>query len=127
MNSKRLSITTIRFGLGLAATLAFTALLSLSGCAGTNETAVKGKHALVCPQCKMVAVAKVDSPYVGGGGRGGYGYGPGYNRTRTVYEDSCPGCRGAITTFFSEGKWKHKCSVCKESPFTCPVFHPIKR
>ncbi len=42
----------------------------------------------------------------------------------TTYEDTCPGCQGAIKTFFKEGKLKHKCSVCKESPFTCPVIHP---
>lgn len=34
-----------------------------------------------------------------------------------------PAVRGAITTLFREGKLKRKCSVCKESPFTCPVFH----
>ena len=95
-------------------------LLALSGCASTNDTGGKGKQALVCPQCKMVAVT-VNRPYFGGGGRGAYLSGGG---TQTYYNDTCPGCQGALTTFFKEGELKHKCSVCKETPFTCPVFHP---
>lgn len=104
----------------LSIALAGAGLLAFSGCASTNETGGKGKQALVCPQCKMVAVT-VDRPYSGGANRGAYGS---YGGKRTVYNDTCPGCQGAIQTFFKEGKLKHKCSVCKESPFTCPVFHP---
>ncbi len=29
-----------------------------------------------------------------------------------------------MKTFFREGEWKHKCSVCKDTPYTCPVIHP---
>lgn len=94
-------------------------ILALSGCASTNETGGKGKQALVCPQCKMVAVTR-GVPYFGGGRFAGY-RGP-----TEVYMDTCPGCQGAIETLFKEGKLKHKCSVCKDSPFTCPVFHPTK-
>ena len=103
------------------ASLAFAvaALLAFCGCASTNESGGKRKQALVCPQCKMVAVT-VNRPYYGGGRGTLYGYGG----TQTVYNDTCPGCQGAITTLFKEGKLKHKCSVCKDSPFTCPVFHP---
>ena len=104
--------------------LSGAALLALSGCASTNETGGKGKQALVCPQCKMVAVT-VNRPYFPAYGRHGFGSGIGYyGGTQTFYEDKCPGCQGAITTLFKEGKLKHKCSVCKDSPFTCPVFHP---
>jgi len=103
----------------LSLLIATAGLLALGGCAGTNETWGKGKHALVCPQCKMVAVT-VYRPYVGVRGHVGS---PG---PTTFYEDTCPGCQGAITTLFKEGKLKHKCSVCKESPFTCPISHPIK-
>ena len=103
--------------------LALAALLAVSGCASTNENAGKGKQALVCPQCKMVAVT-VNRPYIGGAGHGGYGIG--YSGPQTFYSDTCPGCQGAIKTFLKEGKLKHKCSVCKESPFTCPVVHPTK-
>jgi len=31
-----------------------------------------------------------------------------------------------LATLFKEGKLMHKCSICKDSPFTCPVLHPIK-
>ena len=41
-----------------------------------------------------------------------------------VYRDECPNCQGALETFFREGKWKHKCSVCKDTPYTCPILHP---
>ena len=102
----------------LSLLLATAGLLALSGCASTNETGGKGKHALVCPQCKMVAVT-VNRPYPVG-----RGFGRGYTGPTTVYNDTCPGCQGVIETLFKEGKWKHKCSVCKDSPFTCPVFHP---
>lgn len=103
----------------LSLALAGAGLLALSGCASTNETGGKGKRALVCPQCKMVAVTR-GVPYFG------HGRFAGYRGTTEVYMDTCPGCQGAIETLFKEGKLKHKCSVCKASPFTCPVFHPIQ-
>ena len=104
----------------LSIALVGAGLLAFSGCASTNKTGGKGKQALVCPQCKMVAET-VNLPYFGGPCRGGYAASGG---TQTVYNDTCPGCQGAMTTLFKEGKLKHKCSVCKESPFTCPVVHP---
>ena len=103
--------------------LAGAALLALSGCASTNETGGKGKQALVCPQCKMVAVT-VNRPDSAGDGDDPGPYGFGYGRTQTDYNHTCPNCQGAMTTLLKEGKLKHKCSVCKDSPFTCPVFHP---
>lgn len=103
----------------LALALGCVMLLALGGCASTNKTGGKGKQALVCPQCKMVAMT-VYRPYVGNSSRFSS---PG---TTTVYDDKCPGCQGAIVTLFKEGKLKHKCSICKETPFTCPVFHPIQ-
>lgn len=96
------------------------ALLALSGCASTNETGRKAKQALVCPQCKMVVVTTSTRPYFTGH-RYPYSYGSG---ATNFYKDTCPGCQGVIETLFKEGKWKHKCSVCKDSPYTCPVFHP---
>jgi hypothetical protein len=32
------------------------------------------------------------------------------------------GC-GWLRSLFKEGKLQHKCSICKEKPFKCPVFH----
>ena len=96
--------------------LAAASLLALTGCASTDETSGKGKHALVCPQCKMVAMT-VNRPPSGGAGR--------YAGTQTVYHDICPYCQGAMETLFKEGKFKHKCSICKDSPYACPICHPI--
>ncbi len=93
----------------LSIALAAVGLLALSGCASTNKTAAKSKQALVCPQCKMVA-EMVDFHDDNG--------------PSLVESHTCPNCQGAMTTLLKEGKLKHKCSVCKDSPFTCPVFHP---
>jgi hypothetical protein len=27
-------------------------------------------------------------------------------------------------TFLREGKFQHKCSICRETLFSCPVIHP---
>ena len=102
----------------LSIALASAGFLALSGCASTNEIDGKGKQALVCPQCRMVAVT-VNRPYLGIGRYSGY---PG---PTIIHRDTCPGCQGVLETFFREGKWKHKCSICKDSPYTCPVFHPL--
>jgi hypothetical protein len=106
--------------------------LSLSGCATSNDsTAGKRREATICPQCKMVAVTPLQP--VGRGlryGPGFSGFGPeyrwgglgtGFSWTTgpfgyaTAYEDTCPGCKGALKTFFTEGKWKHKCSICQQT------------
>lgn len=68
--------------------------LALNGCANTNEVADKGKQALVCPQCKMVAVRTIQ-PAWNNNARGGWAGTP---RSMIVYEDQCTGCQGAITT-----------------------------
>lgn len=110
-------------------------ILALGGCASTRQTARKDWPVLVCPECRMVAETP-PRPYFPGydyndsavrfggpGGRGTYGD---YRRTQTVYKDICPGCQGVIETLFKEGRWKHTCSVCKDTPFTCPIFHPLQ-
>src|SRR6516165_3252694 len=68
------------------------------------------KHQNRCPECKMVPVT---NPYRWG-----------RSSRHQVYVDQCPGCQGAIVTLLKEGKLQHKCSICKEKPFNCPVFHP---
>ena len=92
---------------------AFGALLA--GCATTPlsptaQAKTPLQEALVCPECRMVAVT---NPYRWG-----------RSSRHQVYVDRCPGCQGAIVTLFKEGKLQHKCSICKEKPFNCPVFHP---
>jgi hypothetical protein len=134
-------------GTAFATTLALLAAISmqLAGCAETNATTaigastVKVREATTCPQCRMVAVtvpspifpSSYGGPFTGfGAGYGwrgltsGFVWGTGRGDYATVYEDKCPGCSGVLKTFFTEGKWKHKCSVCAQRPFTCPVVHP---
>ena len=101
--------------------LAFGALLA--GCATTHlsptaQAKTPLQEALVCPECRMVAVttSKPRAYRLGRWGRSSY--------DDQVYVDQCPGCQGIIVTLFKEGKLQHKCSICKEKPFRCPVFHP---
>jgi hypothetical protein len=101
--------------------LAISAFALLVSCAPGEA---KKQEALVCPQCRMV---EVRSAFVRPHGR----Y-PGFPHRSasgaiyhgTTYEHRCEGCQGAIITFFREGKFQHKCSICAETPFTCPVIHP---
>ncbi|MEO8353538.1 MAG: hypothetical protein ABI680_17555 [Chthoniobacteraceae bacterium] len=94
---------------GFFIALASASLFAFGSCASTSGTTGKAKQALVCPQCKMVALPNdID---------------PDYPSKHTVYRDACPNCQGAITTLFKDGKLKHKCSACEASPFTCPLYH----
>ena len=108
--------------------LVFGALLAGCGIAllpPTAQAKTPKQEALVCPECKMVAVTTYQPLSSGFGGPGwrSYGWGgPAY--PLHVYQDQCPGCQGAIVTLFKEGKLQHKCSICKEKPFNCPVVHP---
>ena len=95
----------------------------LVSCATAREA--KKQEALVCPQCRMVEVK-----YVSIQPGGNY---PGFRQSRwgsrgvytgTTYEHRCEGCQGILMTFLREGKFQHKCSICSETPFTCPVIHP---
>ena len=79
-------------------------LLALSGCASTDGPKNK-QQALVCPQCKRVEFRTGPPHY-------------------TDSKDACPRCQGAMETLLKEGRLEHKCSICKQSPFTCPVLHP---
>jgi hypothetical protein len=58
-------------------------------------------------------------------GVGAYGAAdPGY--PSTVRQHACLGCRGTLTSLLREGKWKHKCSICQQLAFSCPVIHPTE-
>jgi hypothetical protein len=98
-------------------TLALAAVALVASCATPREA--KKEEALVCPQCKVVEVRS--AAWQGGYSSRRWGGGGGPSKT---YEHRCEGCQGAIITFFREGKFQHKCSICKETPFTCPVIHP---
>ena len=122
--------------ISLAGALAVLLGTLFAGCATSTPSTAAGSKAesIVCPQCKMVAVATFP-PYQSHAwafsapsasfypGWSSFGWG-GLNYPQKAYEDNCPGCQGAITTFAREGKLKHKCSICTEKPFKCPVVHP---
>jgi len=102
--------------------LAVAALLQ-----GCSSIASNGgtEQALVCPQCKMVkTVAWLPAgPSFSRAGVSAYGVN-GLYPSGTVSKHSCPGCQGTLTTFTREGKWEHKCSICRQRAFSCPVIHP---
>lgn len=127
----------------LAVVALIATAIQLVACAETETlggTVAGGKvrQATTCPQCKMVAVTVPQpigpsfvygrpftgfgSQYAWGGLGNGFNWGVATLET-TVYEDRCPGCKGTLKTFFTDGRWKHKCTVCEQKPFTCPVAH----
>ena len=121
-----------------AAVIALSGLLQSCATPQQSVTTIGGKarktESIVCPQCKMVAVASFppwqahpwafSSPSAGWyPGWSSFGWG-GLAYPQKAYEDKCPGCQGVLTTFAREGKLKHKCSICAQRPFKCPVFHP---
>jgi len=106
--------------------LAAIVIALATGCATTNrKTTTEG--AFVCPQCKMVAVKTSHQPggYYPGLPSGRWQTGP--VSPATTYEHRCPNCQGALSTLIREGKLKHRCSVCQDAPFICPVFHPTAK
>lgn len=110
-NPLRRGVAMIAFLLAVAAGFGF------SGCVASGTA--NAKQAIVCPECKMVGVP-IDEPYYVGVRPSWFGRGS----SAVVYKDLCPNCHGSLETFAREGQWKHKCSICKESPFSCPVVHP---
>lgn len=100
--------------------LASVGMLTLGGCATFNKSA--SDKVLVCPQCKMVATT-IQRPKLGFEYSGSYGSEDMSKVTETVYRDKCPGCQGVIKTLFVNGKSKYQCTICEDSPFSCPVSH----
>jgi phage FluMu protein Com len=96
------------------------------GCA-TSASFGEAKTAVVCPQCKMVETVTYlpAGPSFSRAGVSAYGVADlGY--PTSVHKHTCPGCQGMLTSFAREGKWQHKCSICKQHAFSCPVLHPTE-
>jgi hypothetical protein len=105
--------------------LAISSAALLFSCATPRDT---GKQeALVCPQCRTVEVQTASARPHAYGRYPSFLHGPrsGGVHIATTYEHHCEGCQGVLSTFFREGKFQHKCSICNETPFSCPVIHPI--
>jgi hypothetical protein len=96
-------------------TLLLPVAVLASGCATSRST----NQALVCPQCKDVAIERLPRAYSLDEATS-YSF---WEREETTIEHSCPGCQGALITLFKEGKLRHKCSICEQTPFSCPVSH----
>jgi len=124
--------------LALGAALALLTSCAETGTVAANSSTGKVRQATTCPQCKMVAVTAPQplgpsfgygrpatafgAGYRWGGLDNGFGWSP-TGFWYTTYEDKCPGCKGTVKTFFAEDKWKHKCTVCEQRPFTRPIAH----
>jgi hypothetical protein len=90
------------------AAIAVVSLALLAGCSTHRPM----QHAIVCPDCRTV-MEEVSDP------SSDYSY-----ATTQISRHECPGCQGALATFFKEGKLQHKCSVCAQDGYSCPLIHP---
>ena len=99
---------------GLVAFLGTAVALSVIGCATTKPA----REVLVCPQCKIVTVTRTVAVIPDSEGNL-----PPEDQEVTETQHSCPGCQGAIATLLKEGKFHHKCSICEQEAFTCPISH----
>lgn len=92
----------------LRATIAAAAVL-LTSCALNPPP----NQAAVCPDCETVLIEDIDVS-------------TGTNQPIYRTRHHCPGCQGALVTLFKDGKLEHRCSICSEKGFSCPISHPIK-
>lgn len=92
---------------------AFSSSLLLIGCATEKSlTQPPSATALVCPDCKTVLLGPFQTA---GAWRG--------EPPATVAKHECSGCRGVIGIRSDEPGFRHECSVCKQSPFSCQATH----
>jgi len=99
---------------GSVLALGVAVALVATGCA----TAKSSGKAQVCPKCKVVSITRTVAVLPEGEGNL-----PIEDREVTEWEHSCPGCQGALTTLFKEGKLRHRCSICDQSGYYCPFAH----
>lgn len=97
---------------GLSA-LAFAGLLAGCATAKSPSTTAVPKSGVVCPECRTVTLGPFPSSAEWRGGP-----------PATVQRHECPGCRGVVTLSPGPDGYRHECSVCKQSPFSCTVNSP---
>lgn len=109
-----------------AVLLAPALAILLSAC---ESVALNGdiERAVVCPKCKTVeTVAWLSAgPSFTRPGISAYGVN-GLYPSPSVRKHECPRCQGAFTTLARHGKWEHRCSICREGAFSCPIIHPTE-
>lgn len=91
-----------------------TLLLGLvAGCTSTKPSPVTADAAaLVCPECRTVKLGPFPSSSEWRGGP-----------PAMVTKHECGGCRGVVTLASGPEGYRHECSVCKQSPFSCQPTH----
>lgn len=89
----------------------------LVGCATTDNN-LAGKT--VCPKCRDIPIEFHDPNRYDDSGVDV----DAFRKDRVAH--SCPDCQDAFVTFFKEGKFKHKCTVCEANGYVCPMNHPVK-
>lgn len=102
--------------------LLIPALAALTGLSQGCATSRPQEMALVCPHCKVVIIESMPravSRDLEGIDRDDVFITYPENEIR----HSCPGCQGSLVTLFKEGKLKHRCTICEQGPYSCPVAH----
>lgn len=96
----------------MTALTAFVLAVGLMGCATSHPSETKNPTAtaLACPQCKTVTLGSFPSS---GAWRG--------EPPDMVTKHACEGCKGIVTLVPGSDGFRHECSVCKQSPFSCKV------
>ena len=95
--------------------MAFVAL-GLASCATTVRSGSEAES-IACPECRNVVeivegeldVHTFDDPEM-----------------IAVERHVCRGCKGHSASLFSEGKFRHQCTICEESPYSCTFSHAAK-
>ncbi|GAA5483953.1 hypothetical protein [Haloferula sargassicola] len=100
----------------LSTAIVGTIVGSLSSCALAPG---EQQQASACPGCKTVLEEVAGAPD------------PSYSNPQGTYPSryykrhTCPGCQGALTTLFKEGRLEHYCSNCQSQGTSCPAIHPV--
>lgn len=88
-------------------------LILVTGCATSRPI----RQALVCPQCKNVTINRFPQPS-SPDKADSYAF---WNPDTPAISHTCPGCKGILTTLFTEGTLRHECSICEQAPFSCSI------
>lgn len=93
--------------------------LAVVGCTAGCATSHPNRHAPVCPQCQTIQLERL--PHADSTDEAVAGAWADADLPRR--EHSCPGCQGALTTLFKQGRLQHHCSLCESGAFYCPANH----
>jgi hypothetical protein len=113
MKTMKLKITkqvmSARFMLAGLFTLALMALATSCSTTNTKQSAAN-KTGEVCPECRTVTLGPVHSSTDWRGGS-----------PTIAQRHECSGCRGVLTVYAEPLQFRHECSVCKQTPYSCQV------